>query len=230
MQSDQTLIAAMLEGNEAAFRVFFETYFPRVHRFALLRLHGDVEAAKEVVQSTLIKAVRGLAGFRGDAALFSWLCQICGHQIVDYLRSQARHAQHIEWIDDGERLRATLESIAAPVTDEPWHRYDAAQMRRRVQCVLDSLPDRYADVLRWKYVEERSVAEIGNSLGGIGHAAAQSILARARAALREKLGNHGISELRCRVHARAATVLPERRRVPDPSFSTTTELPLLRDE
>src|SRR5678815_1731955 len=64
MQSDKTLIAAMLKGNEAAFRTFFENYFPRVYRFALLRLHGDVEAAKDVVQSTLIKAVRGLAGFR----------------------------------------------------------------------------------------------------------------------------------------------------------------------
>jgi RNA polymerase sigma-70 factor (ECF subfamily) len=187
MQSDKTLIAAMLEGNEAAFRTFFENYFPRVYRFALLRLHGDVEAAKDVVQSTLIKAVRGLAGFRSDATLFSWLCQICRHQIVDYLRMQKRHTQHVVSIDDCERLRATLESISAPITDEPLHRYDAAQMRRCVQYALDSLPDRYADVLRWKYIEERSVAEIGESLGGTGHAAAQSLLARARAALREEL-------------------------------------------
>jgi RNA polymerase sigma-70 factor, ECF subfamily len=184
--TDRTLVAAMLNGDEAAFRSFFRTYFPRVYRFALLRLGGDVEAAKEVVQSTLIKAVRGLADFRGDAALFSWLCQICRCQVVDYLRMHKRHADHIECIDDSVQLRTVLESIEAPAIDEPLHRYTASETRRLVQSVLDSLPPQYADVLTWKYLEERSVAAIGESLG-VGHAAAQSILARARIAFREAL-------------------------------------------
>src|SRR5215216_2167016 len=88
--TDRELIAAMLAGDEAAFRSFFTAYFPRVFRFALPRLNGEVEAAKEVVQATLSKAMRNLAGYRGEAALFSWLCQICRRQIVDYLRANRR--------------------------------------------------------------------------------------------------------------------------------------------
>jgi RNA polymerase sigma-70 factor (ECF subfamily) len=38
-------------------------------------------------------------------------------------------------------------------------------------------------VLQWKYLEERSVAEIGATMG-IGYSAAESMLARARAAFR----------------------------------------------
>ena len=55
-----------------------------------------------------------------------------------------------------------------------------------MQSVLDRLPARYGDVLEWKYIEGRSVEEIGELLG-IGQIAAQSVLARARVAFREAL-------------------------------------------
>lgn len=176
----------MLKGDEAAFRRFFEIYFPRVYRFALPRLGNDAEACKEVVQGTLIKAMRGLSGFRGEAALFSWLCQICRRQIADYLRVHKRHHQNVVLIDDTPGLREALEAIAAPAADEPLQGYGNAETRQLVQVVLDRLPARYGDVLEWKYIEGRSVEEIGTLLG-IGQTAAQSLLARARTAFREAL-------------------------------------------
>lgn len=184
--SDQELIAAMLAGDEAAFRSFFEIYFPRVYRFALPRLGGEIEAAKEVVQATLTKGIRNLAGYRGQAALFSWLCQICRRQIVDYLRANRRHSENIVLIDDSPELRAALEAVEGPGSDDPLQGYGSSQTRRLVQSVLDRLPARYGDVLEWKYIEGRSVEEIGELLG-IGQTAAQSVLARARTAFREAL-------------------------------------------
>lgn len=184
--TDSALIAAMLNGDEAAFRRFFEAYFPRVYRFAMPRLGNDAEACKEVVQATLVKAMRGLSGFRGEAALFSWLCQICRRQIADYLRVHKRHSQNVVLIDDTPGLREALEAIAAPAADEPLQGYGNAETRRLVQVVLDRLPSRYGDVLEWKYIEGRSVEEIGTLLG-VGQTAAQSLLARARTAFREAL-------------------------------------------
>lgn len=176
----------MLAGEARAFHGFFDDYFPRVYRFALPRLGGDAEAAKEVVQATLVKAVRNLARFRGEAALFSWICQICRRQVVDYLRANRRHSQRVVLLDDSPEIRAALESLEAPEEDEPMHRYSHAETRRLVQSVLDRLPARYGDVLEWKYIEGRSVEEIGELLG-VGHTAAQSLLARARTAFREAL-------------------------------------------
>jgi RNA polymerase sigma-70 factor (ECF subfamily) len=181
--SEQTLIAAMLEGDEAAFNSFFDIYSSRVYQFALPRLGGDVEAAEEVVQSTLVKAMRSLRTFRGEAALFSWLCQICRHQAVDYLRRNRRHTRQVVRIDDNAQLRAALVAIEAPATDDPLHCCDASETRRLVQSVLAELPSRYAELLHWKYIEERSVADIGEKMG-IGYSAAESVLARARTAFR----------------------------------------------
>jgi RNA polymerase sigma-70 factor (ECF subfamily) len=184
--TDFELVKAMLAGNEQAFRAFFETYFPRVYRFASPRLGADAEATKEVVQATLTKAVRGIAGYRGEAALFSWLCQICRREIVDHLRAKKRYSDRVVLLDDSLEMRAALESIEAPADLEPAQQYGQAETRRLVQSVLDRLPARYGDVLEWKYVEGRSVEEIGTLLG-VGHTAAQSILARARVAFREAL-------------------------------------------
>jgi RNA polymerase sigma-70 factor, ECF subfamily len=185
-QADAELIACMLRGEEAAFSQFFTTYFSRLHRFAVPRLGGDADAAKEVVQATLIKAIRNLASYRGEAALFSWLCQICRRQVVDYLRQQKRFADRVLLVEDGEDMRTILEAIEAPASAEPSHGYDAEETKRLVQSVLDRLPNRYGDVLEWKYLEGCSVEEIASKLG-VGHTAAQSLLARARVAFRESV-------------------------------------------
>lgn len=176
----------MLAGDERAFSEFFATYFPRVFRFALPRLNRNEDTAKDVVQATLIKAMRRLGDYRGDAAIFTWLCQICRREIADQVRSQRRHSSKVVLIEDSEEVRLALESIEAPAADDPLRRCDGAELRRLVHAVLDRLPGRYGEALEWKYVEGRSVEEIGDLLG-IGHTAAQSLLARARVAFREGL-------------------------------------------
>jgi RNA polymerase sigma-70 factor, ECF subfamily len=184
--SDAILVRRMLAGDELAFHTFFDMYFPRVYRFALPRLGGSIESAREVVQATLGKAMRNLEKYRGDAALFSWLCQICRHEIVDHLRAHKRHTERVVLIDDSPEIQAAMETIQAPLTDDPAHRYGNAEMRRLIQSVLDRLPARYGDILEWKYIEGRTVEEIGQRLG-VGHTAAQSLLARARQAFRDGL-------------------------------------------
>lgn len=176
----------MLRGDEVAFREFFNGFFPRVYRFAMPRLNGNADAARDVVQATLTKAMRSLATFRGEAALFSWLCQICRRQIIDHLRAHQRHATNVVMIDDSPEVRAALEAVEAPPAADPSHAYSSAETRQLIRSVLDRLPARYGDVLEWKYIDGHSVEEIGTLLG-VGHTAAQSMLARARLAFREAL-------------------------------------------
>lgn len=186
VSAEADLVRRMLAGDERAFNTFFGSYFPRVYRFALPRLGGDVDAAQEVVQTTLIKAIRGLSTYRAEAAMFTWICQICRRQIVDYLRANRRQSDRVVMIDDSPEMRAVFETIEAPPDTEPSQRYSRAETRQLIQTVLDRLPARYGDVLEWKYVEGRTVEEIGERLG-VGRTAAQSMLARARVSFREAL-------------------------------------------
>jgi len=185
---ESELIRRMLAGEERAFQAFFQSLFPRLYRFALPRVDRNEEAAREVVQATLTKAMRKLADYRGEAALFTWLCQICRREIVDRLRAERRHSDHVVLIDDRPELRAAIEALEAPDEYDLVKSYGRAEVGRLVQSVLDRLPARYGDALEWKYVEGHSVEEIGERLG-IGHTAAQSLLARARVSFREALEN-----------------------------------------
>src|SRR6185295_13253388 len=94
---DHALVRQMLAGDEAAFGEFFDTYFPRLFRFAVRRVAED--AAEDVVQATLVQAIRKLGTWRGEAALFTWLCTLCRHEVSAFIRRE-RRGPELRPIDD----------------------------------------------------------------------------------------------------------------------------------
>ena len=108
---------------------------------------------------------------------------ICRHEVARHYAERARRDAIFEVFDD-DVMRAMAESLEAPATDEPEVVVRRAELISLVQAVLDRLPNRYARALELKYVEGLSSLEIAKRLG-IGDAATQSLLARARQAFRE---------------------------------------------
>jgi len=178
---DKKLVKQLLAGDQVAFDRFFEENFARLYRFAIARLADDPESAREVVQITLTRAVRKLATFRAEAALFTWLCAICRNEINDWLSRQGRYRDHIVLIEDRPEVQAAVDSFHAPSADSPERHYQRVEALRLIQVALDRLPPKYGDVLEWKYVEGHSVKEISARLE-IGTEATQSLLARAKRA------------------------------------------------
>lgn len=176
----------ILRGDAHAFRTLFDRFFPRLYRFALARLNGDHDAASEVVQQTFVKAVEGLDTYRGEAALYTWFCQICRHTLIDYCRKSQRQQRSRPLPEDELDVRAVLEAIAAPLDAQPDVQAWRSDVQRLVQATIDVLPERYGDVLEWKYVDGLRVAEIAARLQ-IGAKAAESLLTRARGAFRDAM-------------------------------------------
>ncbi len=183
-ESDKAMVSRMLAGDEAAFEHFFDTYFSRLYRFAVTRLDNDADAAEEVVQATLCKAIAKLATYRGEAALFTWLCTFCRHEIGAHYGRHRRTAHETPLIEDSEDVRAALESLGAASADGPDERLRRRELARLVQMTLDYLPDRYGDALEWKYIQELSVQEIAARLK-VSPKAAESLLTRAKEAFRD---------------------------------------------
>jgi RNA polymerase sigma-70 factor (ECF subfamily) len=167
---DLAVARRILAGDEAALRLLFERYFPRLYRFALTRLDGDHDAASDVVQQTLCRAVERLDGYRGEAALYTWIQQICRNMLMDYFRYTSRRARVIVPLEDSPDVRAVLETGV-------WR----SEVRRLVHATVDALPARYGEILEWKYVDEQPLKAIAQRLG-ISDKAAESLLMRARTA------------------------------------------------
>ncbi len=180
---DKHLVERMLAGEEEAFEDFFERHFPGLYRFTLVRVGRDENAAEDIVQSTLLKAVDKLHTFRGEAALFTWLCTFCRHEISAHYKRRGK-APEVTLIEDAPEVRAALESLSAGSTDRPEETLHRKEIARLVQSTLDALPNRYGDALEWKYIQGLSVKEISERLS-IGPKAAESLLTRAREAFRD---------------------------------------------
>jgi len=180
---DRRLADRMLAGDECAFEEFFDGHFPRLLRFALARLGGNLTVAEDVVQSTLCRAIDKLHTYRAEATLFTWLCTLCRHEISDYF-SRLGVGVQVDLAEDALEIRAVLESLAAASPDHPERAARRHELARLVHVVLDALPDRYADVLEWKYLLDLPVIEIARRLD-IGPKAAESMLTRARHAFRD---------------------------------------------
>jgi RNA polymerase sigma-70 factor (ECF subfamily) len=189
LHTDWALSRRILSGDEQAFRALFAQFFPRLYRFALARLDGNREQARELVQLTFCKAFEGLDSYRGESSLYGWFCQICRNTIADWGRAQRHEPEYPTGVEEAT-LEEILESLRAPIGDEPDNRLWRAELVRLIQAALDCLPGQYGEVLEWKYVDGLSVKEIGDRLA-IGPKAAESCLTRARAAFREAIAAIG---------------------------------------
>jgi RNA polymerase sigma-70 factor, ECF subfamily len=181
---DRKLVARMLAGEKLAFDAFFSAYAPRLTAFVARRANLNAAAIEDIVQSTLVKAVRHLGSFRGEAALFTWVCEISRNELARLHRSAARQPVH-QSLDASPAVRNEVLELRAPADREPPNALEVEAHRGAVASTLEILPHRYACVLEWKYGDGFSVQEIGRMLG-LTTIAAQSLLARARKEFRRR--------------------------------------------
>jgi RNA polymerase sigma-70 factor (ECF subfamily) len=182
VEDERELVRRMLAGNEQAFEEFFKAYFPALFRFALIRLRQE-EAAEEVVQRALCQAITKLKTYRGEAALFTWLCTFCRHEISAYLKKESRFFL-TDFIQETPEMLAALESLLVSSDQHPEQIALRKELSQLVQVALEALPFRYSNALRWKYIEGISVKEIAARLD-LGLKAAESLLTRARNAFQD---------------------------------------------
>ncbi len=185
---DKRLVKQLLAHDEQAFDRFFSENFARLYRFALTRLPEDPDATREVVQIALTKAIRKLHTYRGESALFTWLCAITRNEMSDWLAKQGRYRQHIVLTEDYPEIQAAVDSFQAPHSDNPEQNYQRTELVRLIQVALDRLPPKYGNVLEWKYIEGYTVGEIAEKLN-LGNEATQSLLARAKRAFSDVYGS-----------------------------------------
>ncbi len=193
-QDERDLVRRMLAGEEHAFEEFFDGHFSRLYRFALARLGHDADAAEEVVQMTLCKAIPVLGTWRGEATLFTWLCTFCRHEISRHYRRQESEPRPIGLIEGSGAAGMNFETLVGMLDGGVVDEVHRREIVRVVQATLDDLPAKYGDVLEWKYIHGLSVAEIAARLRSSAKAV-ESLLTRARQAFRAAVSTVGGSGL-----------------------------------
>jgi len=184
---DVKLAKALMKNDEKVFNYFFESYFPRLYRFTIARVDGDKELTKDIVQETLICAIKSIKQYRGEAALFSWLCQINRNQISYYFRKN-KLLKLTSHITDTPEIQEIFDNIQDVDSRNPDRTYENDKLRDIISSTLDNLPNGYGDLLELKYLDKLSVVEIAKNLNTT-TVSVQSKLARARESFKNVMVN-----------------------------------------
>lgn len=176
--SDDELVAAARAGSAEAIEALLERYQQRIFGFGL-RMCGDAEDAKEVLQDTLLAAARNVKDFRGGSSLSTWLYTIARSFCIKH-RRRTKYAPAEELSLDA--LGAALPA-AGPAPDEI---ASQREVRRALTGVIESLDPDSREVLVLRDIEGLTAPEVAE-ITGTSLDAVKSRLHRARASVRELL-------------------------------------------
>ncbi len=173
--NEQQIIDEARRGDAAAFRRLYDTHVDRVYRLTY-RMCGDDDMARDFTQEAFVRAYRKLDQFRGDAAFSTWMHSIAVSVALNGLRKVDRHRKRERSLEDAAPLAAPGRGPADP------------HLRDRLRSAIDDLPEIYRTVFLMHDLEGFNHAEIAEALD-VAEGTSKARLSRARARLREQLGD-----------------------------------------
>lgn len=176
---ERALAEAAKRGDEDAWRVLFDRHADAAYRYAYVRTGRHRERAEEAVQEAWMIAVRKLGSFDARRAGFgAWLQGI----LVNVLANQNRR-----W--------ARRDASEQPIEATPAMSTGMKPFDDGLALAFTELPAGYQDALRAKYMDGQTTQEIAQHSGRTPKAV-ESLLSRARAALREAYEKHDTKPVR----------------------------------
>ena len=172
--TDMELVERARNGDQVAFRQLYDRNVERIFRLSY-RMAGEDDLARDFTQEAFLRAWQRLDQFRGNAAFSTWLHSIAVSVALNGLRKVDRHRKRERSLEGAAHLARER------VGTEP-------EVRERVEQAVNGLPEIYRTVFLMHDLEGYSHGEIAEALG-VAEGTSKARLFRARARLRESLGD-----------------------------------------
>ncbi|HSP97656.1 MAG TPA: sigma-70 family RNA polymerase sigma factor [Candidatus Dormibacteraeota bacterium] len=178
-RSDDALLSAARQGDRPALEALLGRYQARIYRYGL-RMCGDPEDAKDVLQETMLAMARRVGALQAAGALPTWLYTVARSFCLK--RRRGHGAAPTRSLDDAG---ASGLQVADPARG-PEDRVAGRQLESVLAAAIAELNPAQRDVLILRDVEGLSAPQVAEVLG-IGVKAVKSRLHRGRVALRDRL-------------------------------------------
>jgi RNA polymerase sigma-70 factor, ECF subfamily len=178
--ADMALVERCRAGDLGAFEELYAAHAGKLFSVAV-RMLGNQSDAEDMLQEIFLSAHRKLDGFRGDAALGTWLYRLAMNQCLDHLRSRsARTSQLTDVLDEEPVL---YEAGGAGLATQTVAKMD-------IERALAQLPAGCRAAFVLHDVEGLEHREVAEALG-IAEGTSKSQVHKARLRLRALLGSRG---------------------------------------
>ena len=145
---DKKLVAQILRGNEIALRKFWRYFQPRLATFIKNRV-DNTHDAEEILQDVLLATLEKLRDFRFECSLFTFICSIGSHKVIDYYRRKKIKNIVFSRLNGFEPLLSTLFG--------PEEALDEELLKDKIRKTFDKLSPGYTRILKLKYIYGYSV-------------------------------------------------------------------------
>ncbi|HMO52696.1 MAG TPA: sigma-70 family RNA polymerase sigma factor [Kiritimatiellia bacterium] len=157
------LVALAVRGDQEAFGQIVQAYYSRVYS-VIDRVVRHPEDARELAQTTWVKAWQRLGDYHQDAKFYTWVYRIAVNTALDFLRKRKRRPEiPLEPAigDDGDHLALDRQRELADERTAPdeLHR---AEIRQAFDQALGGLSDEHRTALILREVEGMSYEEIAD--------------------------------------------------------------------
>jgi RNA polymerase sigma factor (sigma-70 family) len=153
--TDKELVALFREpdSREAAFSLIVQKYKEKLywHIRKLLIDHSDTD---DTLQNTFIKVWSGLAAFREEAGLYTWLYRIATNEALSFL-NQKRRRLWLPLVDVEKHLSTVLDHD---------HYFNGDELQLKLQKALLTLPEKQRLVFNMKYFDEMKYEDMADIL------------------------------------------------------------------
>jgi len=178
---DAELVRRFKDGDEEAFVEIISRHRGMLFAIALRHLHNPSDA-EEIAQDTCIHAYRGLAGFRGESSLASWLYRIVfnlsRNRCQYYLRRHRRDTCSFDSTISNES-ETTLAEVVASEACDPARDATNREFLAHVDACMNKLNPRQREILNLRNYLGQTYEEIAVALR-INPGTVKSRIARAR--------------------------------------------------
>ena len=164
----------MAEGDEKAWRDFYDQYFDRLWRYLLVAAEGGEDLARESLQAALVRVARHIKVFRDSDVFWSWLTVLARTAFADERKKRRRYFFFLE------RFKRQADVEGGDASGEPADERLNTLLGRHVA----SLPPNEQKLIEQKYIGRRTVREIAGELQ-MTEKAVESQLSRIRRKLKD---------------------------------------------
>ncbi len=182
-ENDTVLISEALKGSQKAYAELEGRYRSAIFHI-VYKIVREKDTADDLVQETFMKAFASLASYRPEYRFSTWLYKIAANSSIDFLRKKRIKALSLDQeIETGE---GKVEIEVADYSYHPEQDMVRKQQRVSIEEAIDSLPDKYREVIVFRHKEDKSYEEIADLLH-IPVGTVKARIFRARELLKKKL-------------------------------------------
>lgn len=160
--SDEDLIERVLEGDETAFHVVYDRYFPRVFGYVQRRV-GNRADAEETVQEVFLAVFSSLRSYRREAVFAAWVLGIARHTVANRFKRKTHPTVSLEGSEEPNAASAALPTLRREPT--PLENFECDErIERLAAAARTDLTPEQRQLFELHHLRHRPIQEIAQAL------------------------------------------------------------------